>query len=197
MISGDLKSILSQKIPSVGTTLFVSIDGHGGSGKTTLSNLLGEHLGAEIVRTDDFASWDNPANWWPLVIERVFEPIAQGSATLSYPRSKWWKEHDPGPVKDKRVTPIMILEGVSSLRKEFRKFVGFGIFVDIPEELCLRRGVERDLEAGTDTREKLEELWKDWIKEENVYFERDKPKEYADIIVDGTRAFEAQLGIRI
>lgn len=190
-----LKSHLTSKSPSVGNTLFIAIDGHGGSGKTTLSNLLGKELGAQITRTDDFASWDNPTNWWPQVIEQVFKPISNGSSVLNYPRSKWWESHNPEPVVDQPVTPIMILEGVSSLRREFREFVGFGIFVDIPEDICLKRGVDRDLASGTDTKEKLEKLWREWIEEENEYFKKDRPEEYADIIFDGTNSFESQLGI--
>jgi len=60
----------------------LAIDGHGGSGKSTLAEALAKQLNAEIIRTDDFASWDNPLNWWPLLIEYVFEPISKGSKTL-------------------------------------------------------------------------------------------------------------------
>ncbi len=52
--------------------ILIVIDGHGGSGKSTLANLLSKKLNAEIIHTDDFAGWNNPQNWWPLVIERVF-----------------------------------------------------------------------------------------------------------------------------
>lgn len=59
----------------------IAVDGHGGSGKSTLASLLSEKLKAEIIHTDDFAAWDNPLNWWPLVIERVLEPIACSAAS--------------------------------------------------------------------------------------------------------------------
>src|SRR4051794_38929102 len=68
----------------------VAIDGHGGSGKSTLAALLADELGAEVVKTDDFASWEQPVEWWPTLLARVLEPIAAGAMTLSYPRTKWW-----------------------------------------------------------------------------------------------------------
>jgi hypothetical protein len=110
----DLLKLLSSKKPKVGQTIFIAVDGHGGSGKSTLAKWLSEQVNAQVIRTDDFASWDNPPNWWPLVIERVFLPIKNGAKTLSYSRSKWWKHHHPESAVDQPVTNMMILEGVGS-----------------------------------------------------------------------------------
>jgi len=66
----------------------IAIDGHGGSGKSTLATLLSEKLNAGIIHTVDYAGRDNPLDWWPLVIERVFEPIINGEKLLNYLRSK-------------------------------------------------------------------------------------------------------------
>ena len=122
----------------------IAIDGHGGSGKSTLAAFLSEKLHAEIIHVDDFASFDNLVDWWPLVVERVFEPIKRGEKFLNYPRSKWSETHHPEPVVDQPVTPIMVLEGVRALRREFRPYISYGIFVDTPKEVCLQRGFERD-----------------------------------------------------
>ena len=185
----EIQKLLADKKPKVGSTLFIAVDGHGGSGKSTFAQLLADKLGAEVIKQDDFASWDNPLDWWPLVIERVFEPIKSGAETLSYPRSKWWPDHNPEPVVEKPVTKLMILEGVSSLRKEFRDYISFGIFIDTPEALCLQRGMQRDIDAGR-TPEEVEKEWHDWLKDEDEYFARDNPKAYADIVIDGTKPFE-------
>lgn len=185
---------LSLLSPSVGNTLIISIDGHGGSGKSTFAKFLAEKLQAEIVQTDYFASWDNPLNWWPLVIQYVFEPIKNGAIVLNYPRSKWTPDQKTETTTDQPVTKIMILEGVSSLRQEFREYIGFGIFVDTPKEICLRRGVERDLTYDyKKSPEELTEMWNNWFEEEEVYFDRDNPKAYADLVIDGTRPFEDQV----
>ena len=177
--------------PKVGSVRFIAIDGHGGSGKSTLARWLAETLGAGIVQTDDFASWDNPFDWWPLVIERVFEPVRNGATALNYPRSKWWEDHCPEAVVGQPVTEIMILEGVSSLRREFLEFISFGIFVDTPKELCLQRGVARDGCTGKST-EELTKIWSRWLEDEDAYMRHDDPRGHADLILDGIRAFEEQ-----
>lgn len=177
----------------IGNTQFIAIDGHGGSGKSTLSEILAKKFGAEIIHTDDFAGWDNPENWWPLVIERIFEPIKNGATILSYPRSKWWETHNPEPVANQPVTCIMILEGVSSLRKEFRPYISFGIFVDTPEEVCLRRGFERDKGQDGKSDEEIKRMWQQWYEKEEVYMKRDDPKDHADLVVNGVKPFKEQL----
>ncbi len=188
-----LKGLIKATNPKVGNTRLIAVDGHGGSGKSTLAAMLAKQFNAEIIHTDDFAGWDNLENWWPLVIERVFEPIKNGAITLSYPRSKWWESHNPEPVVDQPVTNIMILEGVSALRKEFRPYISFGIFVDTPVEVCLQRGFERDAGQDGKSDDEIRRMWREWYEKEESYMARDNPKEAADLVVDGTESFEWQI----
>jgi uridine kinase len=188
----DLHSLLDACKPKVGNTLFIAVDGHGGSGKSTFANLLSRRLGATLIRTDDFAGWDNQFDWWPLVIDKVFNPIQSGVISLSYERSKWWANHHPEPVIDQLVTPIMILEGVSSSRREFREYLSLCIFVDTPKEVCIQRGIERDKATGT-SEEELVKMWNEWFRQEDIYILRDEPQKYADIVVDGTKPFGEQI----
>lgn len=186
-----------QKIqPKVSNITFIAVDGHGGSGKSSLAEFLSNELNAEIIHTDDFASWDNPTDWWPSVIKNVFEKIEKGEKTLSYPRSKWWKDHNPEPVRNQQVTNIMLIEGVSSMRKEFAPYIGLGIFVDTPRDICLERGIQRDMSTGK-SKEEVTKLWNDWLDEEDSYFDKDNPMQRADIIVDGTKSFEDQVTFKI
>jgi uridine kinase len=166
---------------------FIAIDGHGGSGKSTLAETLATEFDAEIIHTDDFASYENNRTWWPLIVEHVFKPIKHGAKTLNYPRSKWSENHNPEPVVDQPVTKVMILEGVSALRTEFRQYIDFGIFVDTPEEVFLQRGFERDQGQDSKSDEELRKIWQAWRKEELEYMRCDNPKDYADLIVDGTK----------
>ncbi len=188
----NIQNSLATRPSKVAQTKFIAIDGHGGSGKSSLATWLVGKLDAQIIHTDDFASWDNPLDWWPLVIERVFQTINDGARTLSYPRLKLWANHNPEPVVDQLVTSIMILEGVSSLRKEFRPYISLGIFVDTPEGVCLERGLARDSSTGK-SRDELTMIWKRWLKDEDEYMNRDQPHDYADIVVDGTKPFDEQL----
>lgn len=183
-----IKDVLEQTQPSCGKVKFIAIDGHGGSGKSTLAAILSKELSAEIIHTDDFASWDNPKDWWPLLIERIFDPIRRGAKTLSYPRSKWWDNHNPEPVADQQLTEVMILEGVSALRKEFRPYISLSIFVDTPKDTCIERGINRDLSTGK-SYDELTKIWEDWYQKESTYMDRDRPKDIADFVIDGTKSF--------
>jgi len=49
---------------------------------------------------DDFASWDNPVNWWPSLTDSVLDSISHGARTLSYPRCQWSREEIRDPVRE-------------------------------------------------------------------------------------------------
>lgn len=187
-----LQQVLESKEPKVGNTLFIAVDGHGGSGKSTLAKWLSDKLDAEIIHTDDFASFTNPLNWYPNVIKEVFEPIQSGATTLSYQPASWWENYHSDPVTDQPVTNVMILEGASSSRSEFRDYISLSIFVDTPKDICLERGVSRDTGTGKSV-EELTKMWEEWFAEEDVYMKRDKPQENADIVIDGTKSFDKQI----
>ncbi len=184
----------SQLTPKVGSTIFIAVDGHGGSGKSTFAKYLSEFLNAEIIHTDDFAGWDDPIDWFPKIIEQVFEPIKNGATALSYQPASWWENHHPEPVAGQPVTPIMILEGVSSSRKEFEDYLSLRIFVDTPKDICLERGIERDSATGKSKDERTK-IWQGLIREEDDFFEKYHPKDKAEILIDGTIPFSSQIKI--
>jgi len=194
-----MKNILLELLPTqpkVGEVTFIAVDGHGGSGKSTLAKLLAEKLNAEIIHTDDFANWNNLLNRWPNIIKEVFEPIKATAQSLSYQPTSWWENHHPAPVENQPVTKIMILEGVSSSRKEFDAFISYRIFVDTPTYICLERGLARDTGTGK-TKEELTKLWEEWFKEEEEYIKRDNPKAKADLVIDGTMPFGEQISFEL
>jgi uridine kinase len=182
-----VRTLLAAAEPPPGFPVkLVAIDGHGGSGKSTVAELLATELGAEIVHTDDFASWEEPVEWWPRLVEHVLEPIAADAPSLSYRRSQWWPDHRPEPVVDQPVTAVMVLEGVTALRSEFRPFLTLGIWVETPLETCLARGLARDRNRGAAA--EVEALWREWLAAEETYVEHDDPRAAADLVVDGTVA---------
>lgn len=189
----DIRALIGKSRSKIGHTLFLSIDGHGGSGKSTLANTLATYIDAEIIHTDDFASMDNPKNWWPKLVQSIFVPVESGASVLNYERSKWWTNHAPQPVVDQRVSKVMILEGVGSSQLALRKYLGLSIFVDTPVSICLQRGIARDRCNNAGSEEEITKHWEQWIREELLYFGNDKPKEYANIIVDGTIPFRQQI----
>ena len=159
-------------------TRIVGIDGHGGAGKTTLAAKLAHELGAEVVHTDEFASWSNPVDWWPRLLTEVLTPLAAGETAFYQPTQ--WDEHvrDPAVI---HAGGIVLLEGVTATRVEFRPYLAYAIWVETPREICLRRGLARDGESSSPQ-------WETWLDREDRYIARDQPQFYADATVDGTKA---------
>lgn len=185
-----LRKILNAKAPNHIPVKFVAVDGFGGAGKTVLAQILSKKLDAEIIQTDDFASYDNPLDWWGEMVEKVFEPVKSGAKSLKYSKSSWYKNRKPITVKQK-VTPIMIIEGVSASRIEFRPYLAYSIWVETPPAICIKRGVDRDkknLKGQTEVQ--ILANWQKWHAYELDYVNRDNPKENADIIIDGTKDYE-------
>lgn len=173
----ELVEAIRNAAPPTGVaTTIVAVDGPGGAGKSTLAAALSKALGgAPIVHTDDFASWDNPVNWWPDLIERVLEPLAHGRPARFTPNT--WG----GPPKpDVEIAPggIVIVEGVTASRKAFRPYLAYAIWVETPRELRLQRGLARD-------GEEMREQWLAWMADEDNYVLRENPAENADAVVSG------------
>jgi uridine kinase len=174
-LSDLLEEIRAAKAPRGVATTIVAIDGPGGAGKSSLARLLSRALDAPVVHTDDFASWDNPLDWWPVLIEIVLEPLAAGR-TASYKPTSWGgSEREPVVIDP---TAVALVEGVSASRESFRPYLAYSIWIETPRELRLRRGLERD---GSDARAD----WERWMAEEDAYVERERPAEHADFILRG------------
>jgi uridine kinase len=80
------------------------------------------------------------------------------------------------------VTPgrVVVIEGVSSTRRELDAPWALQIWVDAPRDLRLRRAVERDGEA-------MRSHWVDvWMPSEEAYIARERPEQRADLIVSVT-----------
>src|ERR1039458_4274731 len=124
-----IESIKAANTPQGMSTKIIAIDGPGGAGKSTLASQLAADLGdAPIVQTDDFASWDNPLNWWPRLLEQVLKPLADNQAA-HYQRYDWGSKQLAEWHKVKP-TEYLILEGVSAARKAFRPYLSFSIWVE-------------------------------------------------------------------
>jgi uridine kinase len=173
-----VQPIVDEILRRPGPVRLVAVDGPGGSGKSTFALRLAAAAGdAPIVHTDDFASADNPVDWWPRLLEQVIEPLSRGVAA-SYQRYDWGSRslaewHDVEP------TPIVIVEGVSSERTEWLAKLSYVVWIDAPPDVRLRRGLDRDGEDAI-------ELWKTWMAAEDEHYRNDPTRDRADLIVDGT-----------
>jgi uridine kinase len=171
-----LDGLDSASAPGTMTTKIVAIDGFAGAGKSTLAEAVGRERAGTVLHTDDFASWDEPLEWWPRLLTQVLEPLA-ANQTGRYQRYDWvsqqlaeWHEIAPGG--------LLILEGVSSCRAAFRPYLSYSVWVDTPADVRMERGLERD---GADARP----LWLQWMAEENEWAKNESPKEHVDLVVLG------------
>ena len=161
-----------------GPVRLIAVDGPGGSGKSTFAALLSAAAdGAPIVHTDDFASADNPIDWWPRLLKQVIEPLVDGRPAV-YQRYDWpteclaeWHSIEPAP--------IIIIEGVSSARREWSMHLSYVIWIETDRTLRLQRAVERDGEEALDD-------WEYWMAQEDRHYERDPTRERSDAVIDGS-----------
>ena len=158
------------------TTRIVAVDGPGGAGKSSLAEWLARRLGGvPTIQTDDFASWDEPLDWWPRLLDEVLEPLAAGRAAEFVPTSWDGRARDPVVVEP---ADFAILEGVSSSRAAFRPYLAYSIWVETPREVRLARGLARDGES-------MRARWDEWMAAEDRYVQDERPAEHVNLILPG------------
>jgi uridine kinase len=168
--------------PRCGSTRLVCIDGPAGSGKTTLAAALATALGdAPVVHMDDlYEGWDQQLG--PALAERVdawvLDPLRSGSAGR-YRRFDWAAGRFAGDWVRVPAAPVVILEGCASASRQVRAWASLVIWVEAPEDVRLRRGLERDGEA-------MAAQWRAWQRHEAAHFAADGTRGAADLIIDGT-----------
>ena len=148
----------------LGSTRLVAVDGPAGAGKSTLVRALGAELGAMVLKTDHFATWEDPVAWWPRLVEGVLDPFARGE-TGRYQRMHWdgafanlreWITVEP--------PEVLVLEGVSSARRSNASRLSFAIWVDGPSEAeRLERAVARDGESNRKYLRRWQEFERGWF----------------------------------
>jgi uridine kinase len=74
----------------------------------------------------------------------------------------------------------VILEGVTAAREAFAPYLTYAIWVEAPESLRLRRGLERDGQS-------VRKQWELWMADEASYQSRERPEERADLVIRGDR----------
>jgi uridine kinase len=168
--------------PLLGHTRLVCIDGPAGSGKTTVADLVAGEvtrrgLSSALVHMDDvYEGWTGLAEAGGRVRRWVVEPLAEGRAG-EHPRYDWHLERYDGKV----VVPtadIVVVEGVGSASLSYADRISVLVWVEAPEELRLRRGLDRD---GPD----LQPHWRRWLPEEHRLHDKERTRDRADVVVDG------------
>jgi uridine kinase len=74
---------------------------------------------------------------------------------------------------------VVVIEGVGALDVRLRDAYDQRIWVETPREICFERGLQRDGPGALP-------LWEAWSEKEARYWLEQRPRDSADVIVDGS-----------
>ena len=158
----------------------IGVDGPQGSGKSTLGARIATRIGAPLIQMDDFVSWADLVGWWPRFEAQVLHPLVSGNAAHYQVRD--WDNDEFGSSLNgwKTVTwsPAVVLEGLTCTRAAAADRLAYRIWIEAPDEVRLRRGLQRDGETHR-------QLWLDSMSTERQFFTDDATPARADLRVNG------------
>jgi hypothetical protein len=162
--------------PRLGRTTLIAVDGPSGSGKTTYAAELARDLGATVVSTDDFATWDDPVAWWPRLVEGVLAPIEQGRPGR-YQKTEWAGGHPhPGSYRRLEVPEVLVIEGVSAGRRSIMSRLSQLVWCELSDSrVRFEKVLARD---GEEVRKPL----LTWQNFERGWYAVDQTKLRADVV---------------
>jgi hypothetical protein len=165
---------------AAGGIRIIGVDGPQGAGKSTLGRRIATRGGTALIQMDDFVSWVDLVGWWPRFEAQVLGPLLSGSDAHYQVRD--WENDEFGSSLNgwKTVTwsPVVVLEGLTCTRAAAADRLAYRIWVDAPDEVRLRRGLERDGQTHR-------HLWLSSMAIERQFFTDDATQARADLRVDG------------
>lgn len=188
----SIREFLKLYEPKNGNFYTIAIDGRGGSGKTLFAEFLKTLLPDYVfINGDDyFEPVENQTVWGDFNEERfradVLIPLKK-SKEFTYRPYDW---HSEPHISETRIT---VSEGICIERCfsfDFDFEWDLKIWVETSKDLCLERGLAREKMP----KERVLTAWKEaWQPREDEYIAKYKPLTVADIVIDGTRPFLAQI----
>ena len=164
--------------------VLIGIDGAGGAGKTSLAEYLRNRLkNCAIVQLYDFYS---PALQMADLLrlkEQVLAPL-HNQREASYQIYDWKAERlsDWHTLKPE---VVVIIEGVYALDQTLREYYDLKVWIEIPADVGMERGVGRDIARdGVDNSDLRKDIW---MPLEEKYRNKQKPGQCADFVLDGTQ----------
>jgi uridine kinase len=179
----EVAAEIRRREPRCGAVRVVAVDGVAGAGKSTVAAALAASLGdAPVVHADDLASHDRLFGWWPALVADLFEPLAHGRPGRYRPYD--WIRRDRGEPREVPVSPVLVVEGVGTGRRELARWLSYLIWVAADANTAHERGLGRDLAAlGPEWQDELTWFWADWVAAEQAHFAADPTVDRADLVV--------------
>ncbi len=165
----------------------VAVDGRSAGGKTTLARRLSEAVpSSAVVHTDDVAWWHSFFDWQDLLAEGVLAPVRAGQA-VRYRPPPWDERARPGAVEVPAGLDLLVVEGVGAGRRELAHLLDAVVWVQSDSAEAERRGIARDIAQGVNgDADEASAFWHEWMAEELVFVEEQRPWERACVVVAGT-----------
>jgi uridine kinase len=181
----DIPNELIEDIASIKpqTVLFIAIDGCGGAGKSTYASKLALALGnSQVIHIDDFYKPKEKrikiteqisvhSNFeFKRLEQQVLEPLKHGNA-VTYLATN-------GKKVVIKPEGYVLVEGLGTLGMELKNYFDYKIWIDSPEAIRRRRGIERDSEEWT-------KIWdEEYLPQDARYVKEHKPYQGADWILN-------------
>jgi uridine kinase len=187
------EGLLAKEPPKNGRYYTMAIDGRGGSGKTTLSKIIRDTLpGFTLLAGDDyFEPISSPDVWGDFNDERFIKDVVKHVQTGDDFIYKPYDWHATPNITDihMAIEKGLILERCYSF--DFDIDWDLKIWVETPKEICLSRGLARELMPP----EEIIKAWTVWQAAEDTYIQNKHPEVLADYVIDGTSPLSEQLTV--
>ena len=158
----------------------LAIDGVAGSGKTTLaSRLCGDLKNCQVVHMDDlYEGWNDPLSQrlTAKVIRELLEPFNK-QIPIRYQKFDWILNRFD-KFEDLKTSNILILEGVGSGQREFRKYLSKTIWVEYDPSQGFDRVIARDGEG-------IRDEMVNFLLDQNKHFIAELTKNASDYTISG------------
>lgn len=210
LVRRELIDDLATRILNTGPErLRVAVDGYTASGKTSFAHELAAAIRAQ-GRPTLRASFDDFKKPWSDAREKGYDRISgegyyRNAPDFQSARSLLLEPagplgsgtvalcgHDPLTGIDHRhitvnapTDAVLVVDSVFAMRPEYDGYWDLRIWLDVPAELSLERGIDRD--AGSEGRAATELVHRDRYHEsERIYIAEVDPVSKADVVIDNT-----------
>lgn len=174
----------SDRVPVIG------ISGHGGSGKSTLSERIAADLeltADQVVPTDCFyaTSCGPDAGMWEQHDWSMLEALVKDVRRIPAPdrlryEYRWWSGETG--VEEQPMPPVLIIEGIRLFQERTRDWFDIAVWIDMNPLAAGARAKARNVLQGDDQSEL--DLWDTkWIPEGHQYEAEVDPARLADLVL--------------
>jgi uridine kinase len=174
----------SDRVPVIG------ISGHGGSGKSTLSERIAADLeltADQVVPTDCFyaTSCGPDAGMWEQHDWSMLEALVKDVRHIPAPdrlryEYRWWSGETG--VEEQPMPPVLIIEGIRLFQERTRDWFDLAVWIDMNPLAAGARAKARNVLQGDDQSEL--DFWDTkWIPEGHQYEAEVDPARLADLVL--------------